>query len=63
MTTKIVFFLQQEVSVLTGFTCMPTCVGLTVTLPAFLNKQIIMRLRDKPNKYNNNCKNKISHCE
>lgn len=38
LTTKILLFLQQEVSILTGVTWMSTCIRLTVTLPTFLDK-------------------------
>lgn len=46
LTSKIVFFLQQEESILTGVTGMSTCIRLTVTLSPFLGKQKIRRILD-----------------
>lgn len=43
LTPVIILFLQQEVSIFAGVTCMPTCIRLTVTLSTFLCKQTIKR--------------------
>lgn len=44
VTTKILLFLQQEISILTGVTWMSTCIWLTVTLSTFLDKYTIVWL-------------------